>query len=128
MNSRKFKLKDLKVDQLKSLCRWKKQKGDDPLPTRKADLLSRYKKTKNNQSPHVSPSNSNVEDEDDDVDDAASFDSDATPPENDDLEFGGDDDEEEEEDEEDDDEEEVDEDEEDDEEYGSDEGYTHLGI
>ena len=55
MKKKKFKLSQLKVAELKAMCKWKKQPGDTPSPTRKADLLSRFKKTKNNQSPHVSP-------------------------------------------------------------------------
>ena len=81
MKQKKFKLSNLKVAELKAMCKWKEQPGDTPLPTRKADLLSRFKKTKNNQSPNVSPCSSDVEDDsnanDDDVD---SLDSDASDP------------------------------------------------
>ena len=56
--TKKFKLKQLKVAELKKLCRWKKKKGDDALPTKKDDLMKRWKKDMNNTSPHASPCNS----------------------------------------------------------------------
>lgn len=93
-SKKKFKPTDLKVPQLKDFCRWKKQPGDKPLPTKKADLIARFNKTKGNASPNVSPWSSEAEEEagedvgdDDDVD---SLDTDASAPECDDLEFGSD--------------------------------------
>ena len=56
------------------------------MPTKKADFIRVFNKTKNRSSPNVSPCSSDVEDEDD-VD---SLDSDASAPENNDLEFGSD--------------------------------------
>ena len=53
-----FKMSNLKVADLKKLCKWKKQKGDKALPTKRADLLKRWKDTKKNRSPHVRPCNS----------------------------------------------------------------------
>ena len=75
--------------QLKAFCRWKKKPGDRPLPTKKADLIRRFNKTKCNASPHVSPASSEAEEVDDD--DVQSMDSDASAPENNDLLFGLDD-------------------------------------
>ena len=48
----------------------------------------RLKKTMHNPSPHVSPYNSDAEEEAGDASDIDSMDSDASVPENDDLEFG----------------------------------------
>ena len=90
MAKKGFKPKDLKVAQLKDFCRWKKQSGDNPLPTKKADLLRVFSDTKGRASPQVSPSNSEVEDDQDDNDDVDLLNSDATAPENDELEFGSD--------------------------------------
>ena len=58
--------KDLKVAQLKDYCQWKKQPGNRPVPTKQADLVIRFNETKGNQSPHVSPCNSDVEFDDED--------------------------------------------------------------
>ena len=44
----------LKVPELKDYCKWKKQSGDDPLPTKKADLIRLLKKTKGRASPQIS--------------------------------------------------------------------------
>ena len=84
-----FKPKDLKLLELKDYCRWKKQPGDDPLPTKKADLIREFNNTRNKSSHNNSPCSSEVKDDgnDDDVD---SLDSDASAPDNSDLEFGSD--------------------------------------
>jgi len=87
---KKFTLKDLVVSQLKTMCKWKKQPGDAMLPTTKKALKQLYKKTMHNPSPHVSPYNSDAEEEAGDASDVDSMDSDASVPENDDLEFGKD--------------------------------------
>ena len=57
----KYDVKALKDVQLKGLWRWKKKKGDPPMPTKKTKLLFRYRQSKNNYSPNVSPSNSEAE-------------------------------------------------------------------
>ena len=44
-----FKLPSLKVPELKTLCRWKKHADDKAIPTRKSDLIKRYKETKTNR-------------------------------------------------------------------------------
>ena len=95
MQKKGFKPDKLKVPQLKAFCRWKKQTGDRPLPTKKAELIRRFNQTKGNPSPHVSPCNSDAEESDND-DDVESMDSDASAPENDDLIFGFEDEEEDE--------------------------------
>ena len=82
-------IKKLLVAELKLLCRWKKQQGDKPLPTRKDALIARFKATKDRTSPTVSPSNSDDESEsDEDGDSVDAYDSDATAPTDDDVEFG----------------------------------------
>ena len=49
---------------LETLIRWKRQKGDRPLESkRKEHLLQRWEETKGRQSPHVSPCNSDDEEE-----------------------------------------------------------------
>ena len=53
--------KAIKVDQLKDFCRWKKQPGDRPLPTKNADIAIRFNTIKGNQLSHVSPFNSDIE-------------------------------------------------------------------
>ena len=79
----------LQLPELKLLCRWKKQQGDKPLPTRKDALIARFKATKDRTSPTVSPSNSDDESEsDEDGDSVDAYDSDATAPTDDDVEFG----------------------------------------
>ena len=55
---------------LDTLIRWKRQKGDKPLESkRKEHLLQRWNETKGRQSPHVSPCNSDDEEEGGDDDD-----------------------------------------------------------
>ena len=88
IRAKKLTLKDLVVSQLKTMCKWKKQPGDATLPTTKKALKQLYKKTMHNPSPHVSPYNSDAEEEAGDASDIDSMDSDASVPENDDLEFG----------------------------------------
>ena len=90
LNKRKFKIEKLLVAELKVLYRWKKQQGDKPLPTRKADLIVRFRATRARTSPTVSPSNSDDEESDEDGNNVDSYDSDATPPTDDELEFGHD--------------------------------------
>ncbi len=54
-----FKLKHLKVDELKTLCKYKKKKGDKGIHKLNKDkLIKRWEKTYNNPSPWVSPNNS----------------------------------------------------------------------
>ncbi len=53
MNRRGIQAEDLKVAHLRLLCKWKKQKGDSPLPVRKAELLLRYEQTKDDSSTDV---------------------------------------------------------------------------
>ena len=113
MKQPNFKYTDLKLPQLKAMCRWKKKANDNPLPTKKADLIDRLKKTMKNPSPHVSPCNSDVEDEDNDFDDVDSMDSDETAPDDNEMIFGekddddGYDDDDDDDDEDDDDEDEI---------------------
>ena len=83
-----FETKDLKVAQLKDYCRWKKQPGDRPLPNLKADLVTRFDKTKGNQSPNVSPCNSQVDQDDENFSDVYSLDTDASANDVDEIEFG----------------------------------------
>ena len=83
-----FKTKDLKVAQLKDFCRWKKQPGDRPLPNLKAALVTRFDKTKGNQSPNVSPCNSQVDQDDENFSDVDSLDTDASANDVDEIEFG----------------------------------------
>ena len=81
-----FKPKHLKVPQFKYYCKWKKQPGNQPFPTKKADLLNLFQETKCNPSPQVSPCNSDVEYESDNDDvDISNMDSDASAADNDDL-------------------------------------------
>eukprot|EP00956_Cyclotella_meneghiniana_P031373 scaffold82221_cov96-Cyclotella_meneghiniana.AAC.1 len=47
------------------MCKYKKKANDPAIPTKKADLIARYKKTKNNPSPTSSPQNSDGEEEHD---------------------------------------------------------------
>jgi hypothetical protein len=56
------KVEKLNNDDLKKLIQYKKKKGDKAMPTRKDDLIARYKRTKNNPSPASSPQNSDNED------------------------------------------------------------------
>ena len=88
IRAKNLKLKDLVVSQLKTMCKWKKQPGNATLPTTKEALKKLYEKTMHNPSPHVSPYNSDAEEEAGDASDVDSMDSDASVPENDDLEFG----------------------------------------
>ena len=53
------------IKTLTALCRWKKQEGDKAMPKKKGELETRWKKTKDRNSPHVSPSNSEAEDDED---------------------------------------------------------------
>lgn len=46
-----FTLVQLRLPQLKILCRWEKGPRDAPLPTKKADLIKRWKDTMGNTSP-----------------------------------------------------------------------------
>jgi hypothetical protein len=85
IRAKKLKLKNLVVSQLKTMCKWKKHAM---LPTTKEALKKLSKKTMHNPSPHVSPYNSDAEEEAGDAADVDSMDSDASIPENDDLEFG----------------------------------------
>jgi hypothetical protein len=107
MKAKRFKLTSLKVPELKDYCKWKKQSGDDPLPTKKADLIRLLKKTKGRASPQVSstskvfshtqdylshirfssqvsPYNSDASSIEDDLE---SFNSDESAPSDNDLEF-----------------------------------------
>lgn len=52
----------LTVAEIKSLCKWKKNPGDDPIPSKKKDLIRRWDSTKDRPSPHASPCNSDDED------------------------------------------------------------------
>ena len=61
MSKREFKIEKLLVTELKLLCRWKKEQGDKPFPTRKDDLVARFNAMKARTSPTVSPSNSDDE-------------------------------------------------------------------
>lgn len=64
LSSNRNKIECLNVAELKVLCKYKKKANDPAMPTKKADLLARYKKNKNNPSPTSSPQNSdNEEDE-----------------------------------------------------------------
>ena len=40
---------------LEKLIQWKKQKGDAKMPSKKVDLLKRWRETKGRQSPHIIP-------------------------------------------------------------------------
>ena len=62
------------INKLKALCHYKKKKGDGKMPTKKTELEARWKETKDRPSPHVSPANSEVEDEEDDVNDESLWD------------------------------------------------------
>ena len=53
------------IKTLTALCRWKKQEGDKAMPTKKGELETWSKKTKDRNSPHVSPANSEAEDGED---------------------------------------------------------------
>ena len=85
IRAKKLKLKNLVVTQLKTMCKWKKHAM---LPTTKEALKKLYKNSMHNFSPHVSPYNSDAEEEAGDASDVDSMDSDASVPENDNLEFG----------------------------------------
>ena len=54
---------------LATLIRYKTQKGDKKLPTKKAEMEQRWNEIKGRQSPHVSPYNYGEESEDDASDD-----------------------------------------------------------
>ena len=57
----------LRVTHLEKLVRWKRNKDDSPLKSkRKEHLLERWEKTKGRRSPHVSPCSSDAEDGDGD--------------------------------------------------------------
>ena len=59
---------------LETLIRYKTQKGDKKLPTKKAEMEQRWNEIKGRQSPHVSPYNSGEESEEDASDDDANGD------------------------------------------------------
>ena len=50
-------------EKLIRMCRYKRIPSDDPMPTKKDDLLQRYNLTRRRPSPHASPCNSDSEDE-----------------------------------------------------------------
>ena len=52
----------LQIKAKMALCRWKKQEGNKAIPTKKGKLETRWKKTKDRNSPHVSPANSEAKD------------------------------------------------------------------
>ena len=59
---------------LETLIRYKTQKGDKKLPTKKAEMEQRWNEIKGRQSPHVSPYNSGEESEEDTSNDDANGD------------------------------------------------------
>ena len=64
MRTKKSKFRQT-IKTLTALCRWKKQKGDKSMSTKKGELKTRWKKTKDRNSPHVSPANSEAKDDED---------------------------------------------------------------
>ena len=58
---------NLTVKDLTTLCRWKKTKEDGKMPTKRSDLEALWRKIENRSSPHVSPENSDAEEDDHDA-------------------------------------------------------------
>lgn len=54
---------NLTVKDLTTLCRWKKTKEDGKMPTKRSDLEALWRKIENRSSPHVSPENSDAEED-----------------------------------------------------------------